>query len=233
MNLTNEKHLRRWFCGLMGLLLTPLASFAQNNTLYSTLDDYLRTQTQGLPGVVSHTVTPLDARTQLSPCDAYEPFVPPGNKLWGRTTIGVRCLGPSSWTIYVQVHVKATGSYLVLARTVPSGHIFKATDVTSRTGELTALPSSIVTDQAQVVGKTAKNGIAAGQPLRGDHLIAPWAVQQGQNVRTVSSGPGFSVSSDGKALNNAADGQVVQVRTSSGQTVSGIARPGGIVEIAH
>ena len=64
-------------------------------------------------------------------------------------------------------------------------------------------------------------------------MIAPWAVQQGQNVKTISSGAGFSVSSDGKALNNAAEGQVVQVRTNTGQTVSGIARPGGIVEISH
>ena len=54
-----------------------------------------------------------------------------------------------------------------------------------------------------------------------------------EDVKTISSGAGFSVSSDGKALNNAAEGQVVQVRTNTGQTVSGIARPGGIVEISH
>jgi flagella basal body P-ring formation protein FlgA len=58
-------------------------------------------------------------------------------------------------------------------------------------------------------------------------------VQQGQNVKTVSNGPGFSVSSEGKALSNAVAGQLVQVRTNSGETVSGIARPGGIVEVPH
>jgi flagella basal body P-ring formation protein FlgA len=52
-------------------------------------------------------------------------------------------------------------------------------------------------------------------------------------VRITAKGPGFSVSSEGKALNNATEGQVVQVRTSSGQTVSGIARPSGIVEITN
>jgi flagella basal body P-ring formation protein FlgA len=69
--------------------------------------------------------------------------------------------------------------------------------------------------------------------LRSDQLIAPWVVQQGQSVKMQSSGPGFSVSSEGKALNNAAAGQLVQVRTNSGQTVSGIARPGGIVEVTQ
>ena len=186
-----------------------------------------------MPGKVSYSITPLDTRTQLTPCNAFEPFLPAGNKLWGRATVGVRCLGPSTWTIYVQVQVNVTGNYLVAARTMPAGYILGAADIVTRSGDLSTLPSSVITDQAQAIGKTVKNGVATGQPIRNDQLIAPWAVQQGQNVRTVSNGPGFSVSSDGKALNNAVNGQVVQVRTPSGQTVSGIARAGGIVEISH
>lgn len=215
------------------LLLTPALSFAQGSALDNTLNDFLRTETQGLPGKVSYSITPLDTRTQLTPCNAFEPFLPAGNKLWGRATVGVRCLGPSTWTIYVQVQVNVTGNYLVAARTMPAGYILGAADIVTRSGDLSTLPSSVITDQAQAIGKTVKNGVATGQPIRNDQLIAPWAVQQGQNVRTVSNGPGFSVSSDGKALNNAVNGQVVQVRTPSGQTVSGIARAGGIVEISH
>jgi flagella basal body P-ring formation protein FlgA len=59
------------------------------------------------------------------------------------------------------------------------------------------------------------------------------SVQQGQNVRLVSRGPGFQVSAEGRALNTAADGQVAQVRTSTGQTISGIARTGGVVEVRY
>ena len=40
-----------------------------------------------------------------------------------------------------------------------------------------------------------------------------------------------SVSSEAKAINNAGEGQVVQVRTPSGIVVSGMARQGGMVEI--
>jgi flagella basal body P-ring formation protein FlgA len=58
-------------------------------------------------------------------------------------------------------------------------------------------------------------------------------VRQGQTVKTVSRGAGFSVSSEGRALHNAQEGQIVQVRTPSGQTVSGIARSGGIVEMSR
>ena len=213
-------------------LLTPLVGHAQS-PLYGALDDYLRIQTQGLPGQVSYRVTPLDPRTQLSPCSAFEPFLPSGSKLWGKSTVGVRCLGPSTWTVYIQVHVKISGNYLVSARAMPAGYVLSAADIVVRSGDLSNLPASIVTDQNQAIGRTVKNGFSAGQALRNDQLITPWAVYQGQNVRTVAKGPGFSVSSSGKALGNAAAGQPVQVRTDSGQTVSGIARPGGIVEIAN
>jgi flagella basal body P-ring formation protein FlgA len=48
----------------------------------------------------------------------------------------------------------------------------------------------------------------------------------------MSSGNGFSVSSEGRAMSTAGDGQVVQVRTAGGQQISGIAKAGGMVEVA-
>jgi flagella basal body P-ring formation protein FlgA len=218
---------------LYWLILSPATVLAQQNILYSTLDDFIRAQTQGLPGKVAYTISQLDTRTQLTPCNAFEPFIPQGGKLWGKTTVGVRCLGPSNWTIYVPVQVSVTGDYLVAARNFQVGTNLAAADIAVRNGDLSTLPASILTDPAQAIGKTVKNGVGSGQPLRSDQLIAPWAVQQGQSVKTVSNGPGFSVSSDGKALNNATAGQIVQVRTASGQTVSGIARAGGVVEVSN
>lgn len=213
-------------------LLSPLLAHAQI-TLHDVVDDYLRTQTQGLPGQVTYSIGRLDERTPLSPCSAFEPFLPTGSRLWGKATVGVRCLGPATWTIYVPVQVNVAGNYFISARTMPAGYVVGADDIVTRSGDLSKLPANVITDRAQAIGKTVKNGFSAGQPLRSDQLLTPWAVQQGQNVKTVSNGPGFSVSSEGKALSNAVAGQLVQVRTNSGETVSGIARPGGIVEVPH
>jgi len=235
---TGMKHFSSARCAVLFCLLWLSApgighAQSQQNPLYKAVEDYLRTHSQGLPGKVSYRITPLDTRTQLAPCDAYEPFLPTGSAPWGKTTVGVRCLGPSSWTVYVQAQVSIQAKYLVAARPLTSGQIVGPGDFVSRSGDLGTLPSSILMDAEQAIGKTVKIGIAAGQPLRSDQLIAPWAVIQGQNVKTISQGTGFSVSSEGKALNNAVEGQVVQVRTPSGQTVSGIARPGGIVEVTY
>jgi flagella basal body P-ring formation protein FlgA len=227
----------RRFCraaSLFAVLWLPAASaLAQSPAaqVRQAVEDYVRRQTQGFPGKVGYHITPLDAHTRLARCDAFEPFQPAGAAPWGRTTVGVRCLGPASWTLYVQVRISVEAPYLVAARPLAAGQIVGENDFVARNGDLGTLPATVLMDAQQVLGRTVRIGIAAGQPLRSDQLTAPWAVQQGQKVKIVSGGAGFSVSNEGRALNNAQEGQVVQVRTPSGQTVSGIARPGGVGEI--
>jgi flagella basal body P-ring formation protein FlgA len=216
---------------LVGIAATAAAK--ESDLIRQALEQYLQTQTQGLPGTVSYSIGQLDPAAQLTSCNAHEPFLPPNSRLWGKTTLGVRCLGPASWTIYVPVQIRIVGDYLVSTRTLTSGQVIGQADLTVRNGDLGTLPTGTLTDPAQALGKSARHGIGFGQPLRADQLLAPWAVQQGQSVKLVSKGSGFSVSNEGKALNNAAEGQVAQVRTTAGHVVSGIARPGGTVEISY
>lgn len=218
---------------VLGLPAVSDAAQPAATPLYRAVEDFLRVQTQGFPGKVSYRVTPLDARAQLARCDAYRPFQPPGAAPWGKTTVGVQCLGPASWTYYLQVQISVEAAYLVAARRLTAGQIIGENDFVARNGDLGALPTTVLMDAEQALGRTVRIGVAAGQPLRSDQLTTLWAVQQGQTVKTVSRGAGFSVSNEGKALNNAREGQLVQVRTPSGQTVSGVARAGGVVEITH
>jgi flagella basal body P-ring formation protein FlgA len=228
----SSRTIRRWLA-VLSFFLAPHALSQTHEPVSAAVDHYLRTQIQGLPGQVTYSIGKLDPKTQLKPCDAFEPFLPTGNRLWGKATVGVRCLSPAPWTIYLPVQVNISGTYLITARPIPGGQPIGADDMMTRSGDLTSLPANVLTDETQALGKMAKNRIAAGQPLRSDFLTAPWAVQQGQSVRLVTKGSGFSVSSEGKALNNAVDGQVAQVRTNSGQTISGIARAGGVLEVSY
>ena len=69
--------------------------------------------------------------------------------------------------------------------------------------------------------------------MRQDMLRAQIAVIQNQTVKLVSSGRGFSVSAEGRALGNATEGQPVKVRSASGTVINGIARAGAIVEVTY
>ena len=201
-------------------------------SLGRTVSEFVHAQTAGLPGQVELAVGQVDPRLALPACPAPEAFLPAGGRLWGNSTVGVRCSGDKPWTVFVPVQVRVTGSYQVAARPLAAGQPISTADLTPRTGDLTQLPAGIVTDPAQAAGKTPAMGMAAGQPLRLDLLRSPLVVQQGQSVMLQSMGRGFTVRAEGKALSQAADGQVVQVRSASGTTVSGIARVGGVVDVS-
>lgn len=201
--------------------------------LQRVVEAYVRKEAAGLPGKVSFTVTPLDARLSLAQCPAPEAFMPPGGRLWGRSAVGVRCLAPVAWSIYAAVQVEVNAEYVITARPLAQGEAVNAQDLTTMRGDLARLPAGIVVDALHAVGKQLAVSLGAGQPLRQDMLRSPNVVAQGQGVRIVSQGPGFRVSAEGRALGNAAEGQSVQVRAPSGQTVSGIARAGGVVEVRY
>ncbi len=200
--------------------------------IHRGVENFVQAQSMGSPHKIAHAITRIDPRLALPACPALEYFIPSGARLWGQTAVGVRC-GAPSWTVFVTVRVSVTGNYLVLTRAILQGQVLTAADVSIQSGDLTQLPVGTLSDVGQAEGKIAGTALGAGQPLSRDSLRRPLVVQQGQNVILHAAGRGFRVTAEGKALNNAQEGQVAQARTASGQTVSGIARPSGVVEITQ
>ncbi|WP_175871707.1 flagellar basal body P-ring formation chaperone FlgA [Burkholderia sp. BCC0397] len=191
---------------------------------------FLQQQIAGLPGKTTATVTTAFPRG-LAACTTLEPFLPTGARLWGRTTVGVRCAGERPWTVYLQAKVAVQATYYVAARQIAPGEPLSAADLVARDGDLTVLPLAVITDPAQAVGATALARISAGLPLRQDMLKSAASVSAGQTVRVVAAGPGFTISAEGSALANAAPGQSVRVRMAAGQIVTAIVKDAGTVEI--
>jgi flagella basal body P-ring formation protein FlgA len=192
---------------------------------------YLEQQTAGLPGTVSITVSP-QANRALAPCPAPTAFQSPGARAWGKTTVGVRCAAPIAWTVYIQAQVTVVADYVAAAVPLAAGQVIDASQLVTLQGDIAAMPNGIVTDPAQAIGRSPAISLPSGTPLRLDSLRSKPVVQQGQLVRVVSGGSGFRVSAEARAIGNAADGQVVQVRTPGGVVLSGVAKAGGQVEVA-
>ncbi|AOJ03178.1 flagellar biosynthesis protein FlgA [Burkholderia mayonis] len=191
---------------------------------------FLQQQAAGLPGKTAITVAPAFPRG-LAACTTLEPFLPSGARLWGRTTVGVRCAGERPWTIYLQAKLAVQATYYVAARQISPGEALSAADLVARDGDLTMLPLAVITDPTQAVGATALTRVAAGLPLRRDLLKSAASVSIGQTVRVVASGQGFTISAEGSVLNNAAPGQQVRVRMAAGQIVTAIVKDAATVEI--
>jgi flagella basal body P-ring formation protein FlgA len=210
------------------------ASARQDLTaINQTAEQFLRDNTRDLSDTVNVFTEPLDQRINLAACDDLQAFVPNGGRLWGKTSVGVKCASTASWTIYVQATVQIIADYIATATPVASGQIINESHLTTLKGDLSTLPASVITSMDQAIGRIAGASIRTGTPLRQDALRSQPVVQQGQSIRLITAGPGFEVSMEGIALNTATEGQTARAKTASGQVVSGIAKFGGIVEVRY
>lgn len=191
---------------------------------------FLQQQTVGLPGKIEITVAPTFPRG-LAACATLEPFMPTGARLWGTTSVGVRCAGAKPWTLYLRARIAIESTYYLAARQIEPGAMVTAEDLLARQGDLSNLPRAIITDPSQAVGASAMVRISAGMPLRQDLLKSASAVIIGQTVRVVAQGQGFTISSEGSVMNNASPGQQVRVKMAGGQIISGIVKDGGTVQV--
>jgi len=216
--------------GLVLPAVAPAAGQQDPAAIQAHAEQFLKKQTAGLPGKV--TIQVAAPRAALPACSAFDAFQPTGSRSMGKTTIGVRCLAPSRWTVYLAAQIRVMGSYVVTREPLPANHILSADDLMLREGDLGSLPADVVTNADDLKGYRTVSGVAAGAPLRNALLRPPLAVQQGQSTRLVMNGPGFSIQSEGQALANASRGDRVRVKTPSGEVVSGVAQDGQRVVVA-
>lgn len=209
---------------------TAIAAPQDNASLRVIVDTFVRQQTARLPGKVAYNIDEIDRRVALRACGKIEAFLPSGSSLIGRTAIGVRCNEVNGWSIFIPVQIKITRELLTSAHPLSMGQVVHEEDLARQSTELSQ--NTGITDASRVVGKVLRYSIAAGYILREDMLRAPYSVKQGQSVKLSVQGGGFSLSSSGVALNNAAEGENVQIRTASGRVVSGTASAEGTVQIS-
>ncbi len=201
--------------------------------LRSLAEQFLRTQAASLPGTPTVKVGAPDGRLQLARCDAPQAYLPNGARTLGKTSVGVRCQAPVVWNVLLPASVSVQTAYLVSSAPLAQGQRLGSADVALRQGDLASLPAGVLTDPAQLQGRSLQLPVAAGIPLARTMLKSQPVVQPGQAVRLVAQGPGFSVSSEARALTGGAEGDPVQARTAGGQVVTGIAQADGALAVRY
>ncbi|MCB6182124.1 flagellar basal body P-ring formation protein FlgA [Leeia sp. TBRC 13508] len=220
---------------LLLLLLIPFTCLAvprqDLSQLHSQVFQYLSNQLQNKPGKVSIDVSPLDKRIVVAKCDAPEASLPNGSKLIGRTTVNVKCNSPAKWSLIFQAYISIQSEVVVSSRPLPQGKTLSAEDISLVTRELADLPNTVITSPDQAIGRMLVSAIPAGNILRNEHFRAAFAITQNQIVRVIAQSNEFHIETQGKSLNNALAGQNVNVRTTSGQMIQGVAQADGTVLI--
>ena len=203
----------------LGALGAPLAH-AADAEVERILVDYLRSQTDAAAADVRVSVTM--PRATLSECRQPTPFLPGRNtRVAGNLTVGLQCPGDRPATRYYQARVDVVADYYVAARALMPGDVLGMADLRRESGDLSRLPANVATTPDALLGMAVTRRVAAGRPLGGYMVKQPVAIERGARVRVIAMGPGFSITTEGKALNAAPLGGDVRVSTNEGAIVSG------------
>lgn len=189
------------------------ASIQPLEDIRQTAIDFARHQISHSGSDISITASHLDKRLRLPLCERpLEAFSPHYMKIVGNTTIGVRCSGNKSWSIYVPVSIHIYQEVAVAERSLPQKKILVHEDIRFERMDISRYSGAYITDPKQLIGKQLTRPVQIGQPFIMHMLKAPISVRRGDKVQLLTKSPSFRISVQGEALMNGAIGDTIRVR---------------------
>lgn len=174
----------------------------------------------------------LDSRLRLAACARVQPYLPAGSRLWGRSRLGLRCVeGTVPWNVFLLITVRAYGPAWVVQGGIPAGKTLSAEDAVQAEVDWAEDSAPVYANAQDWIGQVAARPLSAGQTLRQNMLRPPTLFTAGSPVQVMVNGGGFTISSSGKAMAAAGQGQQVRVRMDNGRLVTGTVNPSGIVVV--
>lgn len=164
----------------------------------------------------------LDPRLRLAPCTQIQPYLPAGHRMWGRSRIGLRCTdGSARWNVTLPVTVQVYAKALVAAQPLPAGAELTQEHVRLAEIDLAADTGSIFTQFSALDGRALQRPLAAGEAVRSTDLRQRRWFAAGERVQVLAAGAGYTIASEGQALEAGFEGKDVRVRFENGRTVTG------------
>ncbi|WP_225085089.1 flagellar basal body P-ring formation chaperone FlgA [Pectobacterium colocasium] len=198
------------------------------NDLPAQINQFFASRFQGSPNTVNVVIK--SPESQWPQCEAPQITLPGNTKMWGNVSLSVRC---GQQRRFIQTEVQVTGSYVTSSRPINRGTTLTEKDIRLTKGRLDLLPLRPILTLQGAQGAVLLRDLTPGQVITASMIRRAWVVKAGQSVQIIAQGEGFTINGEGKAMNNAATGQAVRVRTANGQIISGIANDDGIILISQ
>ena len=213
----------------IGLLHWFLAISAQA-ALTPDLEASIKRYIQKSPSVngLRVEVQLIEPNQVIPPCigGSIEIITPPGGRLWGRSSLQLRC-AKASWMVNVPLNIRAYGDYVVASRYLPFGQKLESGDIRVIEGDLSILPDDVLRTPRAAFDKVLVRPLQMGAPIGLNDLKESAVIKSGDPVLIQLVGKGFQVSGEGTAQSSGMVGDMVRVRLMDGQTLQGrVLRPG-------
>ena len=208
--------------------------YQSHDDIAKTAETYLQQQLElSNAGNFEIHMSSMDQRLKLNHCDTpLEATLAPGAKLFGKTTVEVKCTSTKPWKIFVPANLVLYENVLAAARTIIRGEVLGADDLTVVNQKVNSSSKTYFRNAEQAIGFVAKRSIQAGKIITAYMLQAPRLVKRGQQVILLATTPLMEVRMKGQALSDGAKGDVIQVRNvSSKRVVEGVVTGTGVVRV--
>ncbi|WCG81887.1 flagellar basal body P-ring formation chaperone FlgA [Pectobacterium sp. A5351] len=205
-----------------------LCTSVNANDLPAQINQFFASRFQGSTNTVNVVIK--SPESQWPQCEAPQITLPGNTKMWGNVSLSVRC---GQQRRFIQTEVQVTGNYVTSSRPINRGTTLTEKDIRLTKGRLDLLPLRPILTLQGAQGAVLLRDLTPGQVITASMIRRAWVVKAGQSVQIIAQGEGFTINGEGKAMNNAATGQAVRVRTANGQIVSGITSEDGIILISQ
>lgn len=202
------------------------------NSIQAAAEAFVRSRLPDSKAKHYVTASQLDARLRLAACDSPLEAFSNSNDIGARTTVGVRCLSPSPWTIYVPVSVEVEVPVLVLRRALSRRAPVTLADVEPQVRRLPGSASKFISDVTSLQGHHLKRSLPAGAALTVDALAPNILVRRGQQVTLIAQAGGVEIRAKGQALTEGGAHERVRVQNMTSQKiVEGVVESGDVVRV--
>jgi flagella basal body P-ring formation protein FlgA len=198
---------------LSGFAETSKAATQTHQSIQQAVNNHLRQTFSHHGNQLQITVSPLDHRLSLNHCETpLETFDPPGGVKTGRTTVGVKCLQPKPWTLYVSADVGLEMPVVVATRDLSRSTPIEAGDLELKVMDTTHLLRGHFEETEKLVGNRLKRTLRRGQVITPSMLVATRTVRRGERITIRSTIGKIEVRSQGKALRDGNPGDLIPVQ---------------------
>ncbi|MCP3673728.1 MAG: flagellar basal body P-ring formation protein FlgA [Gammaproteobacteria bacterium] len=159
----------------------------------------------------------LDPRLRLTACTSeIIAFMPPGSRLQGNTTVGVRCELPKPWSIYIPVKISIFQKVFVALNKMPRGQIVSESDITLSEIDISQIRGHSYINKDDIIGTKLKSTLKANQVIDSSSICL---ICKGDTVSITANSTSISVSMSGVALNDGSKGDKIRVQNNSSRRI--------------
>jgi len=222
------------FCLSFASTVNANKTYQAHDEIFASVQKYLDNHLASTQDVEIKTkIGHLDSRLKLSPCEnPLKAFSNNHNGFGSKISVGIKCEGIKPWSLYVPVKIQRLATVFVSAQPIAKGDQITDANIQQISMDISNLRGSYIKSKSEIIGKIPKRSITLGSVFNPRYLRLPVMIKKGDLVDIVAESQGLRIRMQGKAINNGAKGQKINVKNlSSNRTIQAIVQNSGLVKI--